>query len=172
MSRKIFTCEVCSKKFEAKSGRTQRFCSVKCKGVYTRTGQSKICPVCSKEYWVTKSREKVGWGITCSRKCWNRYRRKPHINYDGYVMMRMENGKDRGVHRIVMEKHLHRKLKSWEVIHHKDGNKLNNEISNLEIVVQNLHGKTTRSQALKEVRCPYCLKHFKTEGCNTELKED
>jgi hypothetical protein len=37
-------------------------------------------------------------------------------------------------HRLVMEKHLGRSLEPWEAIHHKDGDKTNNDIGNLEIV--------------------------------------
>ena len=36
-------------------------------------------------------------------------------------------------HRLIMALHLDRPLKHSEVIHHRDGNKLNNDISNLEI---------------------------------------
>ena len=42
-------------------------------------------------------------------------------------------------HRLVMEGHLGRKLLQSEVIHHKDGNGLNNVIDNLELMAQSAH---------------------------------
>ena len=47
-------------------------------------------------------------------------------------------GKNYRVHRLVMEAHLGRKLSQSEHVHHKDGNKRNNAIDNLEIL---LNGK-------------------------------
>lgn len=44
-------------------------------------------------------------------------------------------------HRYVMEQHLSRKLRSDEIIHHKDGNKMNNDISNLEIMTRAEHAR-------------------------------
>lgn len=42
-------------------------------------------------------------------------------------------------HRYVMEQHLGRKLKREEEVHHKNGNKYNNDISNLIIMTKSEH---------------------------------
>jgi hypothetical protein len=63
-------------------------------------------------------------------------------NKDGYrLYSKKMNGTWKLVyaHRFIMEQFLGRKLKRNEIIHHKDGNKLNNEISNLEIMTQVQH---------------------------------
>lgn len=46
-----------------------------------------------------------------------------------------ENGgrRARREHRLIMQEHLGRRLEPWELVHHKDENPSNNEISNLEI---------------------------------------
>jgi len=46
-------------------------------------------------------------------------------------------------HRLVYEEHLGRYLKPEEHIHHKDGNRLNNNLSNLELLDRSLHSKIT-----------------------------
>lgn len=64
-----------------------------------------------------------------------------YVNKNGYFM----NCEDRNhrylVHRKVMEEYLGRKLKNNEIVHHKDMNKLNNDISNLEIMSRSEHTK-------------------------------
>lgn len=45
----------------------------------------------------------------------------------------------RHTHRVVMEQTLGRPLAKGEIVHHKDGNKLNNDPSNLEVMTQSEH---------------------------------
>lgn len=64
--------------------------------------------------------------------------------------------------RYVMEEHLGRPLESKEQIHHKDGNPLNNDISNLEIRLLGEHQKEHNPQKYfdKTVKCGWCNKEF------------
>lgn len=55
----------------------------------------------------------------------------------GYVSVREKTNVSKLEHRLVMEKHLGRKLKKDEVVHHIDGDKKNNEINNLMLFASN-----------------------------------
>jgi hypothetical protein len=70
-------------------------------------------------------------------KPWNAGTGKGWTDKRGYQWAYVtENGRRvaRRLHRIVMERHIGRKLEPWELVHHKDGNTQNNDISNLEIM--------------------------------------
>lgn len=43
------------------------------------------------------------------------------------------------LHRIKLMLHLNKKLNIYEIVHHKDNNKLNNDINNLEIMSPEEH---------------------------------
>lgn len=83
----------------------------------------------------------------CSKNCCSFFHvGQNHPNYkDGFRRghdggyIRFSDG--RYVHRVVVENHLKRKLETSEHIHHIDGNVLNNNISNLQIVNNSDHRK-------------------------------
>jgi hypothetical protein len=63
--------------------------------------------------------------------------------------------------RALIEKEMGIKLKPYEHVHHKDGNPLNNDLSNLEILPSHLHAKIHSQKYFdKEMICPYCNKVF------------
>ena len=101
----------------------------------------------------------VKWNGTkpkyCSRKCYgvsrrgtgnSNYKGGHYIDCDGYKRIRLPYNDKRnkshpyiGEHRMVMEKHLNRILKSIEIVHHINGNKLDNRIRNLVVTNQSIH---------------------------------
>lgn len=60
---------------------------------------------------------------------------------DSYYWYKCINREPRFIHQILAEKMLGRPLDSDEVVHHKDGNKLNNKMSNLEVLTKSEHMK-------------------------------
>jgi hypothetical protein len=75
---------------------------------------------------------------------WNKGTGKGWTDSRGYRWRYVEvNGKPRQMreHRYVMEQHLGRKLEPWELVHHKDGDTLNNDITNLEVMKFGAHAQ-------------------------------
>ncbi len=67
-------------------------------------------------------------------------------------------------HRVLMENELGRLLLDTEVVHHKDHNRHNNDISNLQVMDRYEHNRHHASmQVAKYVSliCPNCNKEFK-----------
>jgi len=77
-----------------------------------------------------------GWRYTKSRAGGSRYKlihlpNHPNSTKAGYIRE----------HRLVMEKHIGRLLDRSEIVHHIDGNTLNNNIKNLELMNKKDHDR-------------------------------
>ncbi len=76
------------------------------------------------------------------------------------------------LHRALMELYLNRYLDKEEFIHHKNHNKKDNRISNLEILTNSehskLHSKYTKRNIVK-LKCPNCGILFEREKRQTHL---
>ena len=81
---------------------------------------------------VCKKAEKLGLIIE---------RKYKYISQQGYIICCEDRENRYELHRKIMEDYIGRKLNSNEIVHHKDGNKLNNDINNLEILTRSEHIK-------------------------------
>lgn len=68
-------------------------------------------------------------------------------------------------HRVVMENFLGRLLTEDEIVHHKDENKKNNSIENLEVMDKREHNRlhSTTGRAITTLKCFHCGKIFERE---------
>lgn len=77
---------------------------------------------------------------------------KPYNTKEGYRQIYKPNSpeaRDSGYapeHRVIASKKIGRPLRDNEVVHHRDGNKLNNKPSNLQVMTRFEHWKTHRKK--------------------------
>jgi hypothetical protein len=158
----IVKCSNCRVDFYQKRYKLLRnknnFCSSACTWEYNtgkiRTSKTLNCGICGKEIVVMRSRLSRNKNNFCSKKCFWKHEEKskigekyhwkggrylsrgyyliykkehPNCNSDGYVLE----------HRLMVEGKIGRYLEKNEVVHHIDGNKKNNDISNLMLFKSN-----------------------------------
>lgn len=134
----ILICRNCNKQFERKHYQTNP-------PVYCKECRYRTCEGCGKRFKLTNQQIYTsGWGRFCSLKCSGS--RFPHrFKKSGYWCVK-SNGHPKAYeqdyyyeHILVMEKHLGRYLRKDEVVHHKDGNRTNNNLNNLEVKKRSEH---------------------------------
>ncbi len=121
-------------------------------GRRNRKFADKTCDECGRVFRPIRSSSHY-----CSRECaWKNNGRRIRnaeswwTDSSGYVVGRiwLPDGSRIHVrqHRFIAQGILGRPLKNWEDVHHKDGNKSNNDPINLEIIAHGEHSKLSNSQ--------------------------
>lgn len=79
----------------------------------------------------------------------------------GYIYVYDGSKRIIGEHRYIMEQYLGRKLNYNEIVHHKNGDKTDNRLENLEIQLRKDH-RGTHGEGIEKVEliCSWCGKTF------------
>ena len=159
----IFQCKVCLVTFGSYRN-TSTHCSRTCGAITAskkkRTGVYRECSVCSILFYCHPSADKKARGARkfCSRGC--QFKNKKlglpigeYFSYDGYIVVSKTKDGRRQIkkHRLIMEKEIGRRLLSKEIVHHIDGDKLNNSITNLHIMSVREHNQHHADERKKTV---------------------
>lgn len=142
-TKKQIICPVCGNIFYP-NHKGMITCSKKCAAKYRgnkkhlnfvkKIKESKWDGVERKDMWTIEGR------TICGGYVWAKCRQHPNAFKDGYILE----------HRLVVENHIGRLLRENEIVHHIDGNKRNNNISNLMILTKEEHARLHYQEREKE----------------------
>lgn len=155
----ILQCQNCGSEYIARlRGKVKKFCSPKCFHTARRNRISLKCDTCGIDIERTSSKIKSKFHF-CSRKC-----KESAQSLDGSRLLRPSHYGS-----SLSYKHIKKSVDNICVgcsetrefllcIHHKDGNRENNDIDNLEIVCYNCH--VIRHLKLEDGKWIYSTKHL------------
>ena len=164
-------CIRCGKLFYCKSSRfLPSMCSPKCANLSRRKRISLNCLVCHKTFSIQHCLFRQNKRHFCSSECWYKFFRgknchlwkggiKPDSPSKRYNRI-MVNGKAYFEHRFIMEKHIGRKLKSFEHVHHINNNGKDNKIENLQLLTESEHHKLHHKIKTRLIRILETLKNL------------
>lgn len=140
-----FVCVICGSPFQnyyspsdIRAGRG-KVCSQICKNKLNsrqrKKGEIRKCARCGEGFWSTPSEDRRGYVRKyCSRQCAFPNEGGDILSTDGYYIKQ-----NKKVHRNIMEQYIGRKLSPTEIVHHINGNKLDNRIENLQLLTRSEH---------------------------------
>lgn len=139
----LINCDQCGKQIYKHSSQIKKhnFCSRNCANLFSRKTNPRYREF--KNYdAISANMSQINLRLNPSRMTEERKRKIGETRhkrlFTGKSYMKI-NG--RHLHRVIIERHIGRKLRSDEIVHHIDGNFQNNEISNLKIVTRSEHAK-------------------------------
>lgn len=145
----IITCSVCGKQKYRAANKIKsvkgRYCGMPCYRIGSRNKVEYTCKKCGTKFMDHPCEPRV----YCSQSCQQRLG-MPSMTVDGYLEKRV-NGQNKRLHRIIMERHMGRDLTGYH-IHHKNHNKLDNRIENLEVLTPSEHSRLHMAERQKDVK--------------------
>jgi hypothetical protein len=163
-------CLYCGKNFVIPSKKPrQKYCCRQCWLDDPKKKQKIICEYCGKEVLKIPAAIKRAKHHYCSKQCCDLDKKgkegnriKNGIEYaHGYRKILVRPNKYEFEHRLIMEKHIGRKLSQDEVVHHINRNKLDNRIENLLLCTKAEHIELHRKEHLEHRRLNYLAKKEK-----------
>lgn len=150
---KDVVCQGCGEVYYVALGRLKetKYCSLSCHG-RSVLGRPEIQAKIRRRYGAENNRWKGG--------------RRKHTQ--GYVWI-LVNGKYYLEHRYIMMQSLKRPLAKGEQVHHKNGNKLDNRIENLELVNVADHIRQHHKEGLYKP-CGWSRNFYACKSCGTTEK--